>query len=367
MRVSNEDEGNKNMSLSGPLLSAQSDRLLYKLSRLSKSKDDFQEIAKDIVILFEHEVDLNEVKNMFGQSIAHVCAMKGLTNILRALVVLCNESKKPLNLLLAHEEESYTPLHLACSRGHTDTAQFILEVTRGEGVQSEDALGMSPAHLVACCVLDVDRKERLLAILHDCSSDFLVKDFNQKTCHEIEKITSFNTVTYQNCLTQNPLHFVNYADLVESKLKTKQMIEACLNRGDAFLRTPLMYMAIRNSVEGAKFLCGLKANPANTDYQGRTSLHYAAFFANIELIQVLLEAGADPEQQDKFGVTVAHIAKTLGRRDIVELFTKFEMEKLAEKMERGFVISLPKFITNLFPNSITPTVNGQTNRMKKTS
>lgn len=356
------------MSLCGPLLSEQSDRLFYKLSRLSKSKDDFEEVVKDIVVLLEKKIDLNDVRNMFGQSIAHVCAMKGLTKILSGLVALCSEYDKPLNLLISHKKESYTPLHLACSRGHEDTARFILQTTHGEGVEIQDALGMTPAHLVACCVLNVNAKERLLALLQEYSSDFLKKDLTQKTCLEIEKITSFNPVTYQNCLTQNPLHFVNYAEIfASSKIKTKHMIESCLNRGDAFLRTPLMYMAIRNSVEGTQFLCGLKANPANGDYQGRTSLHYAVFFASTELIQVLLEAGANSEQQDKFGITPAQVAKSLGRRDVSELFNTFELEKLAQRMESSFYIALPKFMTHFFPSCTIPVVDAQTNRIKKTT
>ncbi|MBI2790350.1 MAG: ankyrin repeat domain-containing protein [Gammaproteobacteria bacterium] len=356
------------MSLFGPLLSEITDRLFYKLSRLSRSQDDLEIIVKDIVMILEDKVDLNDVRNMFGQSIAHVCGMKGLTRILSGLVALCTEYGKPLNLLISHKEESYTPLHLACSRGHEDTAKFILQITHGEGAEVQDALGMTPAHLVVCCVLNVNARERLLALLQEHSADFLKKDLTQKTCLEIEKITSFNPVTYQNALTQNPLHFVNYTEnFASSKMKTKHMIESCLNRGDAFLRTPLMYMAIRNCVEGTQFLCRLKANPTNADYQGRTSLHYAVFFASTELIQILLEADANSEQQDKFGITPAHIAKSLGRRDVTELFATFELEKLAQRMESSFYISLPTFMTNLFANCTVPTVDAQTNRIKKTT
>src|SRR4029079_2516026 len=129
------------------------------LFHLPKSKDDFQEIRDEIVFMIEQNVDLNDVRNIFGQTIAHVCAMRGLTKILNFLVALCAEDSKPLNLLIEHTQESYTPLHLACSRGHEDMAMLILKLTGGKGMQVRDALGMTPVDLAECCVRNAKAKE----------------------------------------------------------------------------------------------------------------------------------------------------------------------------------------------------------------
>jgi len=303
-------------------------QLVYKLIKLSTTQDNFKYVEQDVISLLKAGVDLNEITSVFGHRLVHLCAMNGLGNVLIGLVEKCAEHGIELDLGCAHEIEKFTPLHLACARGQLDIVRYILKSSQRIDVNALDYFGMTPADL---------------AYLAGRNKDTLLEELNAYGAfRRVETVLpyQFDMATGLNYFRQTLLHFSNITRHRE-ELKKRVELFTYVDKGDPHLRTPLMYMAMRNSLEGAQFLCGFGANVNAKDYQNRNALFYAVVYANKEMVETMLIAGADPEMTDLHGMSPKSVAELYGRKDILQVFENHAVKRVSEQ---GRVSFLPAFL-----------------------
>lgn len=86
--------------------------------------------------------------------------------------------------------------------------------------------------------------------------------------------------------------------------------------------TPLIYAASTNQIEVVKYLLENNADiNATTKSQNETALIWAVAAGSTTVVRILVERGADQKITNKKGDNVIDIAKSLNRKDILELLT----------------------------------------------
>lgn len=330
--------------------------LIYKLISLSPTQDSIAYVEREVIALLEAGINLNDVTSIFGHKLAHLCATKGATNILTFLVDKSEQYHMPLELGCQHEDERFTPLHLACARGCIETAQYILS-QKGIQVNEPDCFNMTPADLAWL------QKERVRERLHE-----ILKESGAQIRAESILPEKFDAISCLNLFGQTAFHFA-YLSRVRKELKENlSTMLTYLNKGDPYLRTPLMYMAMKDRIDGTQFLCSLNAEVNARDYQKRSALFFAVVYAGKEVVETLLQAGADPDLADKYSITPRMVAEIYGREEIIFLFESYELQKETNK---GFFASLSTFKENFLSyfsdenNRISHQVENDKQRSKK--
>jgi len=151
----------------------------------------------------------------------------------------------------------------------------------------------------------------------------------------------FDAATHQNYFGQTPFHFANLSKQRE-ELKKSEALIVYVNKGDPYLRTPLMYIAIKNSLDGAQFLCSFGADVNAQDYQKRNALFYAVVYASKEIVETMLIAGGDPDMADVDGVTPIAVAELYGRHDLLQMFENHVLKQISEPSYSSFLPSFMK-------------------------
>ncbi|MBS0287390.1 MAG: ankyrin repeat domain-containing protein, partial [Proteobacteria bacterium] len=328
------------MSATGALASRSIDReyfinlFIAKLYGLTPAQDDFSTIQKDISLPSLFEGNLDKVKSIFGHTIVHICAMRGLRNILEGLIAYCAQNSIELDLNYKHSVERFSALHLACARADADFAEMLLSHLHGVGVCDQDLLGNTPAHVVSFNVSDVEKREKVLAVLRRYTSSVAVVNNDGKTFEQMERRLLFKPAL--NALGQTQLHYVNNPKILATVQKSNlRDLKLWVNKGDArCLRTPLMYMTIRSNISAASFLCDLGADVNMGDYRCQTALHYAALLSSPEMFAFLLSKGGDPFQPDKDGNTPESIANRYGRTEIIRLIQQKKEQDVISSFEQ---------------------------------
>ncbi|XP_044248061.1 26S proteasome non-ATPase regulatory subunit 10 isoform X3 [Ursus arctos] len=149
------------------------------------------------------------------------------------------------------DQDSRTALHWACSAGHTEIVEFLLQL--GVPVNDKDDAGWSPLHIAA----SAGRDEIVKALLG--------------------KGAQVNAVNQNGC-------------------------------------TPLHYAASKNRHEIAVMLLEGGANPDAKDHYEATAMHRAAAKGNLKMIHILLYYKASTNIQDTEGNTPLLLPEELYHR-----------------------------------------------------
>ncbi|KAG1962831.1 E3 ubiquitin-protein ligase XIAP [Pimephales promelas] len=177
------------------------------------------------------------------------------------------------------DQDNRTALHWACSAGHADIVQFLLEL--GVDVNIEDDACWTPLHIAASA-----GREKIVRSL-------------------ISKGAQLNSVNQNGC-------------------------------------TPLHYAASKDRFEIAQILLENGADPNATDKLQSTPLHRASSKGNYRLIQLLLKESASTNIQDSEGNTPLHLACDEGRAEAAKLLVEHGASIYIENKEKMTPLQVAK-------------------------
>ena len=207
-----------------------------------------------------------------------------------------------------------TALHYACSGGHLDIAQILVEY--GFGTVAVDNVGSTPLH-IACRGGHEDLCLWLLSVQVD------INMFDKEGC----------TPLFYACIT-GLFHFLQAALDVDKALTEKIMHEhkrfyllhcaadygqvyiiemllranTLINVIDKNKRTPLHLACLRGHHEAAYILTENKANISWRDEDGNTAFLFACLSGSLDVMIMLLSRGASITETNKRGNTCLHAA-----------------------------------------------------------
>ncbi|CAG08390.1 unnamed protein product, partial [Tetraodon nigroviridis] len=202
------------------------------------------------------------------------------------------------------DQDRRTALHWACSAGHTDIVEFLLDV--GAEVNLQDDVSLDQGRIPL----------RLVTPLHIAASagrEDIVRAL-------ISKGAQLNSVNQNGC---TPLHYAASKDRYEIAL---MLLEngADPNATDRLESTPLHRASAKGNYRLIQLLLRQSASTNIQDSQGNTPLHLACDEERVEAAKLLVEHGASIYIENKEEKTPLQLAKGgLGAllRRIVEVGT----------------------------------------------
>lgn len=201
--------------------------------------------------------------------------------------------------------EEVHPLHYAASQGNKRAVSNLLHSMGDENqyyslLNSQDALGRTALTYAAVSgklgvvtlltesgadidMVDDEGRSALLWAIHSDRPKvvaYLLKKSSDPTRIDNDGKTFLhlcmrckNTKVYQQC--------VKYVE-----------VDSIINKVDALHMTPLHWAAYYGSLEHAKLLMRLGADPSLVDLEGKTPLHYAVTTTNVALLRLLLNSAS---------------------------------------------------------------------------
>ena len=272
-----------------------------------------------------------------GNTLAHLAAKKGSTDVLKAMFAV----DKALVTNAKNRFNSNSPLHLATEGGHIESVKLMLE--NGVSPTDENNDGFTPVHLAAKCghadIFDIFAKSGVslkqpsskigMTALH-IASYFGEEEITRELFKHIPAyITTTMPTKPENALIEElcyesdltPLHLASYSG-------SENVVRAILNQSGVdvgFPSNPSGYSSLHLAcLSGHVGVVGLLLSRStdllkNKDCLGRTSLHVAAAHGHNEMCLVLLGQGAEFEVQDNEQWSPLHLAAKGGFLDIVSL------------------------------------------------
>ena len=190
------------------------------------------------------------------------------------------------------KESSFTPLHIAISKGYLDMCQMLLE--HKADVRARDNNGNTPLHLA----LSGDHLE-ISRILLAFNAE--VNSSDDHGCTPLHHASTYGTL-----------------DAVQLLLDHNADLYVCNSDGD----TPLHCAAFGGQLEVARFLLKLNVDVNSRNENGSTPLHLAlAGFGegNPDIVWLLLDHGADVQARNFSGETASDVARAQKQQEIVQL------------------------------------------------
>ena len=212
------------------------------------------------------------------------------------------------------DEDGNQPLHLACIRGCTDIAAYL--ISQNANVNAVNNQGLTPLHMVACRERESPQLCELL-LKHGAKIDAVSKSGNQpfhlacRKCYieiGVLLVTHGADVTAVNANGLTPLYIVSQhlksSDKVGSD--SNHVLHVATKRGE------YKYLELLLS-------CGADVNSLNK--YGQTALHVAATcnYCSTELCETLLRYGAKIDAVDEDGNQPLHLASKMGHMSVGEL------------------------------------------------
>jgi ankyrin repeat protein len=264
-----------------------------------------------------------------------------------------------LGTVHSKNEESETPLLLACARGHYDVAKLL--IADGAEVMARDSGGETPLHKAAAeghlgviklllekgaevnATTDWHTKwtplhkaslggcHQVTKLLLDSGAEINVEDSQQwtpldraafKGHYEVVKVLLDRKAEIHNPKNEfrwSPLHDSASGGHLEVVKLLLDKDADMVNATDSLGRTPLYEAACGGHNAVAKVLLARNANVNAKDGDGETPLHRAALKGDVQLITLLLDGGAAIHARNDEGETALHKAALLGHRDVVAL------------------------------------------------
>jgi ankyrin repeat protein len=167
-----------------------------------------------------------------------------------------------------------TPLHLAATRGHTNSLSLLLELESDPNAKNNK--GWTPAHEAA-----VGGHCDILEILFERGADMTLRDVTGGTAAHL-------AAQSDNAEVLETLHKFQEFPLGPEVLEVK------MNNG----MTPAHQAALYNSPNALRFLASTGANLDARDMMNETPAHKAARSQKQEALAVLREVGCDPSRRN---------------------------------------------------------------------
>ncbi|XP_049547448.1 uncharacterized protein LOC125958259 [Anopheles darlingi] len=222
---------------------------------------------------------------------------------------------------LVNEGYAFTPLMLACGRGHYEAAQLLLQHGANGLYRNEN--GFTPWH---CAVHGGNRRVlKLILAIPGVQVDAVTRD--QRSALSIAIETGQSSIQIAVLLkagvSVRPEHVLRACMLERSaiaELLIAQNLKEFLEARDFCQRTPLMLAVLQGNVAMVRHLLALGANVNAANMMGMRCLHVAALNNHVHLCGVLLALTyLDREAEDNFGRTALVVALEREHLTIVEL------------------------------------------------
>jgi ankyrin repeat protein len=263
-----------------------------------------------------------------------------------------------LGTVRSQNEESETPLLLACARGHVDVAKLL--IANGAEVMARDYYGETPLHKAAAAghkgviklllekgaevnatsdhskwtplhKASVGGYHEVTTLLLDRGAEINVEDglhwtplhrAASKGRHEVVKVLLDRNAEITNAKNEyqwSPLHDSASGGHLEVVKLLLDKDADLVNSTDALGRTPLYEAACGGHIAVAKLLLAKNANVNAKDGDGDTPLHRAALKGDVQVVSLLLDGGAVIHSRNYEGQTPLHKAALGGHHDVVAL------------------------------------------------
>ncbi|KAK7408038.1 hypothetical protein QQX98_009811 [Neonectria punicea] len=221
------------------------------------------------------------------QNAMHMAADRGM---LWAVKQLLDYTSDDTSLLSETDGDGRQPLHLACLRGHKDTAELLLQ--RGADIEAKQSSGATPLD-EACW----KGHKHVVEFLLSSGADTQVIDNDGwspiRSATEYERLAVVETL-----LNENP---------------------ANINVGDDYGETPLHVASGKGYTEVIRLLLERGADVDNADKDGETPLHAASRNGHDDSARLLLKEQAHIDKADNNGETPLHAASQNGYHDVVDV------------------------------------------------
>ncbi|KAJ3425637.1 ankyrin repeat-containing protein [Anaeramoeba flamelloides] len=217
-------------------------------------------------------------------------------------------------------------LHHACSQGHNDIVQFLLEEKVEPTSMTDDLL--MPIHIaskkgeIACLnsllLSGVD--------IESCSGDHLTplciacKNGSEETVSWLLEKGADCKKVHTN-LGQTPLHL---ASLQDNPLIIGKLLKcgSKLNLQDYSGLAPISIACREGNLQVVDFLCSKRADLKIPDNGGWLPIHYAAACGFSQILEKLLKSNIDIDSLTNKSQTALHLACNQGHIEIVEILIK---------------------------------------------
>ncbi|XP_050093335.1 uncharacterized protein LOC126576202 isoform X2 [Anopheles aquasalis] len=226
-----------------------------------------------------------------------------------------------IDIDLVNEGYAFTPLMLACGRGHYEAAQLLLQHGANGLFQNEN--GCTPWH---CAVHGGNRRVlKLILAIPGVQVDAVTRD--QRSALSIAIETGQSSLQIAALLKAGVAvrtEHVLRACMLERSAIVEQLIAQNVNEfleaRDFCQRTPLMLAVLQGNVPMVHQLLALGANVNAANIMGMRSLHVAALNNHVHLCAALLAVtDLDREAEDNFGRTALVVALEREHLSMVEL------------------------------------------------
>jgi ankyrin repeat protein len=244
--------------------------------------------------------------NHHGQSLLHLAAKKGRTEILMLLLEEFPDIVDEI-LNLETQEEKNTALHLAALYGHVECIRLLLQTPGLKGCV-RNINGSIALHLAMKQTFHIDALMQVFLdfVPPDEKDTFdLIDEANGLNCLHLailKSIRQFAIELIQQHKVQvniptseglSPLHLaviVQSQEIVDALIQNGAIVDMVNNYG----QTPLLQACLGGNLEIIRLLLKAGANPGHQNHQAHSVLHYlAAYCYDATLVEEIIERGAD--------------------------------------------------------------------------
>ena len=268
------------------------------------------------LLLERTHIDVTGVINESKHTLLHLACVQGWpAEVVKALI---REGHAQVDVCSTNGQ---TPLHVACSRGHTALAQVLLEEGHAD-VSKEDFLGNTP--LLFACENEYTDIVHLL-IQHDVDVNqpshgetALYKACKSRHTSVIRALLSSSQLDANVCATDGNTALISaICSQTDTETITNLITQghADVNKSDSRSQSPLHIACMLNDFKTVELLVTYKANIDSQNVTGITPLMQAVESCscdNMKNVYTLLMAQADANKEDLEGRTAFHIACSRG-------------------------------------------------------
>lgn len=263
--------------------------ILFKLEPKNDNPDTFNKEVLPLLEAVQKQgiTDFNFLSDL-GDSMAHICSFRGLTNILASIYDFCQRNHLQFDLTRGVGNIGHTPMHIAAIRGDITLAQCLLSTINNEfaTLEKPDHSGKLPIFFAAASFNPNPEIKNAMIKLMDPNETLRHKqDQFGQTAQDVLDNSPYSFRDKRNCFGQTPF----MTDVIYST------------------ENPKFFLKIKKDLINCASIDEKKALVNATDYCGRTALIYACYSGNTEAVDLLLPY-ANVNQQERIGHTPLHFA-----------------------------------------------------------
>lgn len=314
--VKNKKGGANECTLYINMVTAKGESALHYAARLNAARVKVvdaelgmtrEEVGTNIVkLLLDGGASVSRLTKDVNESCFHYACKEGNNDTLKEMLTRLGavECQRALN---RQNNKGWSPLLMACRRGHTNVVQTLLDFNAR--VDVFDTEGRSGLHLAA-------------------------ENGFQEICGILLNAKAFINAKSRVGLTA--LHLAATKGYTKLCLFLIQQHGAAVDALTLKKQTPLHLAAESGQLEICRLLMGLNANPDATDDKGQKPIHLAAQHNHADVIKLFLKQS--PQLGTSFtkdGSTCAHLAAMQGSIAVLEELMKFDKQGVINARNRS--------------------------------